>query len=477
MKKIFLVVTFFFLYNGTIAQDWIEPVCVSNRAGEDQSPDFCIDSEGIIHCVWVHVYEWDYSVILYSHSDDGGLSWSTMNISLNTEKRLSEPHIVCGSDNTLHVTYDYDVFHYPETLVLYKSFDGQNWSEAFVVSENLPESHANKLAIDNNNRLYCFWYMSHNNGTTYYRYKDGNVWSGLNIPYPGDFYLGVKDIAIDKNNNLHCIGTYHNEGQSHNEDRVIYVTSVNNAWSSILEISNYTISNGKDIDIDGIGFPHLTWRQKNPMTGSENDSTMYVSFNGVSWSTPELIVEDPIHQQIAIDENNKPNIFDVEKTDEGSMLVWYYKNQDIWEGFIIDESDWFGMSPVVSNYNKQLYILYEKATDSTSSEIYFSKAGIVNSTAQYNNYPLSFKTFPNPFSHELQIDFTTKEKSFTTLRVYDLQGRLVTTLLNETLIKGNHKRIWNRKNQNGLAIKPGFYLIRLQNGRNVYTRSVEFINN
>ncbi len=91
--------------------------------GKDQLPDFCLDNNGVIHCVWVHVYETNFSKIFYCKSYDDGLTWTIAeDISFNDEKRLSQPHIVCDSQNNLHITYDYGTDNPYETMVYYKKF-------------------------------------------------------------------------------------------------------------------------------------------------------------------------------------------------------------------------------------------------------------------------------------------------------------------------------------------------------------------
>lgn len=192
----------------------------------------------------------------------------------------------------------------------------------------MPGSYANKLLINNNEKIYCFWYRGINNGTTFYRYLENNIWSETICPYPGNFYLGIAEIKCDDFNNLHCIGAFHNEGQSHYENRIFYsyYDATNVSWSIYTAVSDITYGNVMmDIDLDNVNFPHIAYRQKTPMTGPGNDSTLYRYFDGNNWTTPELIVEDPKEQKIIIDNNNKPNIFDREKEKNGYKLLHYFK--------------------------------------------------------------------------------------------------------------------------------------------------------
>ncbi|MEA3504927.1 MAG: hypothetical protein U9R32_06995 [Bacteroidota bacterium] len=196
---------------------------------------------------------------------------------------------------------------------------------------------------------------------------------------------------------LHWIGTHGYEGQSYLKDVAVYMKCENNIWTPITEISGYTRAGGKDIDVDNSNLPHTVWRQKHPSGDPAEDSTMYRYFNGNNWTIPELIVEDPREQQIIIDNYNKPNIFDVEKTEEGSILIHYYKNQDYWVGYIIDNSEWNVLHSVVHNKNNKLYAAYIKPLSSANSNIAMSVSKIIT----HNNliaYTLKTKIYPNPFN-------------------------------------------------------------------------------
>ena len=474
-KAINLIIPIIFVIN-SFAQNWIEPVNVSNMGGFNQVPDFCFDNNGIIHCVWVHVYESNFSKIFYNRSYDDGLTWTTPeDISLNDEKRIGNPHILCDLDNNLHLTYDFDTGNYLETLIYYKKFDGISWSEPIVVSENMPASHANKLVIDNNDRIYCFWYRSINNGTTFYRYLENGNWSEIFCPYPGNFYLALVEIICDDFNNLHCIGSYHNEGQSHNEDITIYIKYESNVWGSIIEISNCTIGPGKDLDLDNSNKPHIAWRQKTPMTGPGNDSTMYRYFNGISWSYPELVVEDPKEQKIIIDNNNQPNIFDREKDENGYKLLYYYKFDETWQGYIIDEADNLTSDLKPIKTSDKIFIVYSKSDIPAEGDIMLSKMDMITNIIETKIISGSLNIFPNPFSKITKISFSLNKTKYIQIKIYSIQGKFINTLISENKPPGKHEIIWNGKDKNGKEVKPGLYLVRLQSGRNILTRSVEYI--
>jgi glucuronoarabinoxylan endo-1,4-beta-xylanase len=67
------------------------------------------------------------------------------------------------------------------------------------------------------------------------------------------------------------------------------------------------------------------------------------------------------------------------------------------------------------------------------------------------------QNYPNPFNSSTVISFSLPSKSLVLLKVFDLMGRDVATLVNEELAAGNYDRQWNASN-----ISSGVYLYRMQ---------------
>ena len=62
-----------------------------------------------------------------------------------------------------------------------------------------------------------------------------------------------------------------------------------------------------------------------------------------------------------------------------------------------------------------------------------------------------------------------------TLRVYDISGKLVTTLVDEVQCSGDHSVIWDGRTSSGVAVSPGIYLYQLETGYTVSTREMILI--
>ena len=76
--------------------------------------------------------------------------------------------------------------------------------------------------------------------------------------------------------------------------------------------------------------------------------------------------------------------------------------------------------------------------------------------------PLSFElrqNYPNPFNSATTIEFALPKSAFVTLKVFNLLGEEVATLIAEQRSAGLHKLNWDAR---GLA--SGVYLYRLEAG-------------
>jgi hypothetical protein len=74
------------------------------------------------------------------------------------------------------------------------------------------------------------------------------------------------------------------------------------------------------------------------------------------------------------------------------------------------------------------------------------------------------QNYPNPFNPTTNIEFAIPQHETVKLEVYDILGRLVTTLANSDMPAGTYKVIWNGKDSNGQSVATGLYLYRLQAG-------------
>jgi hypothetical protein len=70
--------------------------------------------------------------------------------------------------------------------------------------------------------------------------------------------------------------------------------------------------------------------------------------------------------------------------------------------------------------------------------------------------------FPNPFNPATTVRFSLAGPGPASLRIYDVQGRVVRTLVDEPMVAGEHTVRWDGRTDSGAQAASGVYFMRLQ---------------
>ena len=97
--------------------------------------------------------------------------------------------------------------------------------------------------------------------------------------------------------------------------------------------------------------------------------------------------------------------------------------------------------------------------------------GIEDEAVVINEFSLS-QNYPNPFNPTTNIRFRIAEFGFVELKIYDVGGRLVKTLVSENRAAGFHSAQWDASNQSGEKVASGTYFYKLQAGASVQIRKM-----
>ncbi|KUO59947.1 hypothetical protein APF79_09235 [bacterium BRH_c32] len=113
------------------------------------------------------------------------------------------------------------------------------------------------------------------------------------------------------------------------------------------------------------------------------------------------------------------------------------------------------------------YFWRVQGKDNSGNSTYYSKTGKFTVDAKITDvkeeaipteYSLS-QNYPNPFNPTTVIEFNMPKSGFVTLKVYDLLGREVSTLVNEIKDAGRHQI-----NLNGAGLASGIYIYKINTG-------------
>jgi hypothetical protein len=69
---------------------------------------------------------------------------------------------------------------------------------------------------------------------------------------------------------------------------------------------------------------------------------------------------------------------------------------------------------------------------------------------------------PNPFSLRISIGFDLPVSSTVSLKVFDAQGRLVRTLMDQACPAGRHSAVWAGDDDDGRPVGSGIYFVRME---------------
>ena len=137
-----------------------------------------------------------------------------------------------------------------------------------------------------------------------------------------------------------------------------------------------------------------------------------------------------------------------------------------WKSFTWDLSIITTMDSVSSiGFSYQLRTI--SSADSTGAVIELRNLSIRSITGVFEpvQVPKSFKleqNYPNPFNPSTKISFFIPNQEHVTLKVYNMLGTEVSTLLNKMMSVGNHKVSFD-----GSKLSSGTYFYRLQAGNSV----------
>ena len=74
------------------------------------------------------------------------------------------------------------------------------------------------------------------------------------------------------------------------------------------------------------------------------------------------------------------------------------------------------------------------------------------------------QNYPNPFNPTTQINFSIPKTVFVSVKVYDILGREIYTLIGEKLTPGDYNVNWTSIDNNGDYVASGVYFYRLAAG-------------
>jgi len=138
-----------------------------------------------------------------------------------------------------------------------------------------------------------------------------------------------------------------------------------------------------------------------------------------------------------------------------------------WSGTSTATKDDWSFTPV--SYTYPVITTNQTGQDYTGTDLTLGVNAILGTI------PMDFTVlpaYPNPFNPSTTISYGLDTDSYVTIEIYDITGKLISTLFNEEQPQGWYTLIWNGTNQHGTQVPAGLYLSRIIAGNDVRTNKL-----
>ena len=95
------------------------------------------------------------------------------------------------------------------------------------------------------------------------------------------------------------------------------------------------------------------------------------------------------------------------------------------------------------------------------SKIDFSGITGLEDTEKLQNIVKSFKlmqNYPNPFNPSTTIQYEIPKTGKVEVSIFDINGRLIKNVVNQTQQAGSRRVVWNGQNKSGVKVASGLYV-------------------
>ena len=82
------------------------------------------------------------------------------------------------------------------------------------------------------------------------------------------------------------------------------------------------------------------------------------------------------------------------------------------------------------------------------------------------------QNYPNPFNPITTLRYELPENGLVNIIIYDMLGKQVKTLINQTQDAGYRSIIWDATNDYGKPVSAGIYLYQIQAGKYMQTKKM-----
>ena len=223
---------------------------------------------------------------------------------------------------------------------------------------------------------------------------------------------------------------------------------------------------GTSIAIGSDGFPQIAYFARVPW------EVRVARWTGSEWIIESIasLTQGGGRTSIALDSYGYAHVTYHNKI--SGALKHAYWDGSFWQTEMIDNRDIVPgrYNSVAVDRENNVHVAYCSYLDTVSldSELRYAKRGPTTGVeTELADRRFSYRLFqnsPNPCREFTSINYQLPEPGHTTLRVYDISGRLVRTLVDGRKETGHHTIHWDGRDGNGDLVPSGVYFYRMEVG-------------
>ncbi len=200
-----------------------------------------------------------------------------------------------------------------------------------------------------------------------------------------------------------------------------------------------------------------------------NSSSRFARAQALYWDILDLEVENS-----KIYPNFDGRLFNIEafstNNEENSENILSYQSdsdnasQNIFDDYIVAVSKNNENSKTIVTSVPLYFIKTNQAQLFIDRALYYFDEPVENenSEAPHSTNSLELSNYPNPFNPSTTIRFLLKEKSTVYLKIYNLKGQLVKSIIQPNMSSGYNTISWDGESNSGKKLSSGIYLYKLK---------------
>ncbi|RMD91867.1 MAG: T9SS C-terminal target domain-containing protein [Calditrichaeota bacterium] len=418
------------LYLTNLTGDWGKPVLITDGYFITEY-NSCLDARGRVHVAYTDRDQINYiDHIYYTNNINGDFNVPVM-VSFPEEEYAHSPDIAIDSQGVAHI-----VCRLPFAIDLPEICYINNASGVFqdwiAIAD---DGYIPAIAIDNNDFVHITYKTRpFSGGVLYYGNNiEGDFKFSTFDQTSGWWYVGSRYFALGDSATFH-FAFYDWMGEVQNSDTDIFY--LNGTWLQKRAAVNFS---SRSLDFGTI-----------PVDSSKVDSVMVVSTGNIALEVASITSTNSNFTAL-------PTSFELAPSDSQFVYITFTPTQ---------------------SQDYQGYIIFSHNAPSSPDSVFVQGIGspTVGIAQDYTgNVPTAFRlyqNYPNPFNPTTTLRFDVPKGSQVSIRVYDVLGREVKTLVNRKYQPGSHAVAWDGRDRNGLPLPSGEYLVRLQAGEFVAVKKV-----